>query len=293
MIKLFETLGFGAIALAAHLVMLFGIPDSGSQAGGEAGEHLLSLQGSNPQIEQLVAEWTAPAEPIIEAMVEPVIEPVIEKTAPIKPVKPAAKPVDIPTERIPNATPALPIVEPVQTPEVAAPSDIMLVQPKSRPKTVKQIEQPKPKVAKTPKPKAPAKKTATKSSSASKAQTKQKAAGNGGGKSAGNAGKSAVKSGKSANSAKALEVWGAQIRRAIERRKGSVRGIKARATVTIRVNVAANGQVLSFQIAKRSGNAKADNAALKTLNGIKSMPKAVKGVSKSKHSFVIPMIYQP
>ncbi|PIB24255.1 hypothetical protein BFP76_03265 [Amylibacter kogurei] len=278
MIKLFETLGFGAIAVAVHLVMMFGLPNRGSQAGGEAGEHLLSLQGSTPQIEQLVAEWTAPPETVVTMAEEPVVAPTLP-----------TPPVIIPSAPAPNATPALPIKDVVETPKVVAPSDQMSIKPKARPKRVKPIETAKPKVAKTPKPQAKAKNSST----ASKAQKKQKSAGSGGGKSAGNAGKAAVKSGKSANSAKALEVWGAQVRRAIERRKGSVRGMKRRVTVTIRVNVAANGQVLSFQIVKSSGNAKADNAALKTLNGIKSMPKAVKGVSKSKHSFVIPMIYQP
>ena len=102
-----------------------------------------------------------------------------------------------------------------------------------------------------------------------------------------------MKSGSKANADKALEVWGAQVRRSIERRKKSVRGLKRRVRGTVSVTVAANGQVLSYRLSKSSGNKKADAAALHAVNSVERVPKAVKGVAVRKHTFRIPMIFNP
>jgi TolA protein len=298
---------FALIAIGVHAAGFAVAPDNGDQSSGDAGEFLVSLQGSTAQMEQLVADWTAP--PDIEIVIPSLAEtvPMLDQaemppsslgllpnpnTSVVLPTQPTVSS-EASEIAIPEAA-----TEPAEKPKVEiAPQAVPKKKPKPRPKKVEQGKEAKPKeTAKAPKKIAAKKKLATKkkkSQPAQEGQQKQKAAGQGGQSSAGSSGKAKVKSGSSAKTAKALDVWGAQIRRSIERRKKSVRGLKRRARVTMSVTVSANGQILSFRIAKSSGNKKADNAALRAVNSVGQVPKAAKGVAVRKHTFRVPMIFNP
>lgn len=287
----FEIGVFALIAVGVHAAGFAMKAETGDQSSGEGGAFLVSLQASNMQIEALVDEWTiAPAavsEPSLnslvlaeqpqESMPRSDVENAVPEAVALAPVQPDAFSM--------NSDIALPnsVTKPAEKPQ-KAPAVVSSRKPKPRPERIEQKAAPKPAVQQKKKKKPVA---------AQAAQQKQKAVGQGGQTSAGSTGKARVKSGNNANAAKALDVWGAQVRRRIERRKKSVRGLKRRVRVTMSVTVAANGQVLSYRITKSSGNKKADSAALRAVNSAGRMPKAVKGVAVRKHTFRVPMIFQP
>nr|WP_325252511.1 TonB family protein [Amylibacter sp.] len=293
-----EILVFGAIAVSVHAAGFVASPETGEEGGGAQGEYLVSIQGVTPQMESLIAEWTTepelqsvdPSPPIAQpAADQPIVQPqaLALQDAQHAPVQLQALTIPEITERAPDLRPVIDTTPSQPEPEA---SPVPKVRPKPRPDP-----EPEPKAVEKPKPKAKkpdVKNTAKKAKPAQAGQSQQKAAGAGKSKTAGTAGAAQVKSGSAKSAAKALDVWGAQIRRAIERRKRSVRGLKRRATVVVQVTVAANGQLLSYRVVKGSGNGKADSAALQAVKGVRA-PQAVKGVAVSKHSFRIPMIFNP
>ena len=289
-----EMLVFGAIAVSVHAAGFAASPETGEEGGGVQGEYLVSIQGVTPQLESLIAQWTT--EPQLQSVdpIPPVAPPAADQ--PIAPPQAMAlldaqhAPVQLQALTAPNSPDQAPDLRPVIDTTPSQPKPEPAPAPKVKPKP-----RPEPKVVEKPKPKAKkpdANKTVKKSKPAQTGQSQQKAAGAGKTKTAGTAGAAQVKSGSAKSAAKALDVWGAQIRRAIERRKRSVRGLKRRATVVVQVTVAANGQLLSYRIVNGSGNGKADSAALQAVKGVNA-PQAVKGVAVSKHSFRIPMIFNP
>ncbi|PLS22600.1 TonB family protein [Neptunicoccus cionae] len=295
-----EILVFGAIAVSVHAAGFLAAPDTGEDGGGQQGDMMMSLHGVSAQMEAMVEEWTRPPEvkadlpapatgPLQTAQtVETAPAPALELSefAPVQLQAPEAVQADDPARDTPSinthSAPLLPKADPPPK-----------VRPKPRPER-KKVEKVKPKPKETTSKAAPkqARKTAPKSQKAQDAQQQQKAAGAGKTHTAGTGGKAKVKSGNAASAARALDVWGAQVRRAIERRKRPVRGLKRRAALVMEVTVAANGQVISYRIAKSSGNGKADKAALRAVNGVRT-PRAVQGVTVSQHSFRIPMIFNP
>lgn len=273
-----ELLVFGSIAILIHAFGFFYAPDPGAEASGQGGDFLVSLAAATPQIEKLVRDWETPPEPEI-------LTPEMDAPTPPKP-----QTISQPSVTLPSLS--------------AAPVQIQAQPHETKPEILtKAVAKPKPKKpAKKPKlrKKDSSKKTTKKKPSvkgkprkSQAGQQKQRAVGSGGGAHAGTAGKSKVKTGKKVTAPKALQVWSAQIRNAINRRKRSVRGLTRRAKVMVRISVSANGQLLNYRIAKSSGSTKADRAALQVMNAISKLPKAVRGVSGNKHSFDIPMIYKP
>lgn len=295
-----EMLVFGAIAVSVHAAGFVASPETGEEGGGAQGEYLVSIQGVTPQMESLIAEWTA--EPELQSVdpTPPIAQPAADQ--PIAQPQALAlreaqhAPVQLQALTTPNIADQSADVRPVIDTTPSQPEPEAAPMPKVKPKLRPEPKPaPKPKAVEKPKPKAKKSeptKTAKKSKPAQAGQAQQKAAGAGQTKTAGTAGAAQVKSGNAKSAAKALDVWGAQIRRAIERRKRSVRGLKRRATVVVQVTVAANGQLLSYRVVKGSGNGKADSAALQAVKGVRA-PKAVRGVAVSKHSFRIPMIFNP
>ncbi len=302
---------FALIALGVHAAGFAVSPDKGAQSAGDEGAFLMSLQASTVQMEQLVEDWTTEPDVSQDTTVLSEVAPSVEEPTLFEPAQmilpeptrvPSVQPTELTTPSLMSEI-AVPqaATEPAQKPQVDRElATTPKIRPKTRPKTIERVQKTKdaskPNKVEKPKPKAPKKQTVSKPKKAKPAraaQRKQKAAGQGGQTSAGSVGKAKVKSGSAKSAAKAMDVWGAQIRRNIERRKKSVRGLKRRARVTVAVTVAANGQVLSYRLSKSSGNKKADTAALRAVNAAGRMPKAVKGVAVRKHTFRIPMIFNP
>ncbi|GGA20101.1 TonB family protein [Neptunicoccus cionae] len=295
-----EILFFGAIAVSVHAAGFLAAPETGEDGGGQQGEMMMSLHGVTPQIEAMVEQWTRPPEvqtdlpapapqlsrPLETAQASPAPGLAPSPFAPVQLQAPHRTQANAPTLKAPaintHSSPPPPRVDP--PPKVRP-------KPRPAPKRAEKVK-PKPKKPTTNAAPKPARKAAPKAQKAQAGQQQQKAAGAGKTRTTGTGGKAKVKSGTAKSAARALDVWGAQVRRAIERRKRPVRGLSRRASLVLQVTVAANGQVLSYRIVKSSGNGKADKAALRAVNGVRA-PRAVRGVSVSKHSFRIPIIFNP
>lgn len=147
---------------------------------------------------------------------------------------------------------------------------------------------PKPKVKPEPKPK-PKAKPSDRNKAASQGSVTQKAAGTGGTQQAGSSGISKVKALSKGKEAKLLTVWGSKIRTRIERRKKSPRGVKGGGTTHLNLRVSPAGQLLSVSVAKSSGNANLDQAALSAVKRAGKFPKAPKELGKQSYRFSIPI----
>lgn len=148
--------------------------------------------------------------------------------------------------------------------------------------------EPKPKVKPEPKPK-PKAKPSDRNKAASQGSVTQKAAGTGGTQQAGSSDTSKVKALSKGKEAKLLTVWGSKIRTRIERRKKSPRGVKGGGTTHLNLRVSPAGQLLSVSVAKSSGNAKLDRAALSAVKRAGKFPKAPKELGKQSYRFSIPI----
>lgn len=131
-----------------------------------------------------------------------------------------------------------------------------------------------PEPAKKAKPPAKTTAKAAKAKQASELQagrTAQRASGTGNGTQAGAGGTAAAATLSKATVNNLRASWGASIRSRIERRKtypSTARG--ASGTVTVRLSVSHAGQLLGVSVAKSSGNAALDQAALNAVTAAKS-----------------------
>ena len=89
-------------------------------------------------------------------------------------------------------------------------------------------------------------------------------------------------------------VWGAAIRKKVERRKAypkTAKGVAGR--VVVQMTVAANGGLLSASVAKSSGHPALDAAALTAVQRASPLPAAPAGLTVPSHSFALPMDFAP
>lgn len=259
------------LAVALHLGAFAWHPGpAGAVASGEAGDALVSVQPADAGLTALVAAWDAPP---------PAVAPVF---APIE--APAMPQADAPPMPAPDAPPVMAALAPPAMPVVA---DALPEGAAALPPPVV-AEPPKPAPEARPKPRAETPKPAAKPRPQAAAQAGQKAAGTGGGAQAGNAGKAqaATLSRAQVNDLKAG--WGAAIRARVERRKRHPAGA-ASGTVTVRLVVTAAGALAGVSVAKSSGNAALDAAAVAAVQGAGGFPPAPAGLPGGSHSFTLPM----
>lgn len=254
---------------------------------------------TSTQIAALSGDVPDPALPVIPSqaapppppeMSQPVLQqPVLPNTQDPRPkttAEAAPRPMARPTAPRPVATeqPKSPQAD-VQPPEAPKP------EPKPEPEPVKKPE-PKPEVKSKPKAK-PKPKSKAKASdqnrAASAGSATQKAAGTGGTNQAGNAGKSKVKALGKGKEAKLKSIWGSKIVTRIERRKKALRGVKAKGKTTLALRIAPSGQLLSVSVAKSSGVAALDEAAIAAVKRAGKFPKAPKGLTDKSYRFNIPI----
>ncbi len=277
-----------ALAVGLHLAA-FALREApvGAVSSGAGGEDLVSLQAANASIAEMVEAWdkppelaavpeVAPPQPVPQPVQPPQMpdRPAIADAPPVLP-QPVA-PMALPTvaEALPQADVSLP--PPVVAEPAYEPAPMVDVRPPPRPEPQKKS---------APAPKKPAKKAAP-----SAGQAAQRASGSGNGAQAGAGGASAAATlSKSAvNNLRAS--WGASIRTRVERRKtypSAARG--ASGTVTVRLAVSRAGQLQAVSVAKSSGNAALDQAALNAVKAARSFPAAPKGLTESSYSFNLPM----
>jgi len=288
MIRVTEFLAFVAVAVALHLaVVVLGPQDKGLTAAGDAGQAVISMQVSDPQLADMVDRWETPPE-----LPAPGDAPEMPQAAAMDlPPPPTAPSVDA----MPRATAsppqglALPAPEPESVPDasVTAPPPPPVAKP--TPDTAKLADtrpRERPKRSAPPKPIAkadPARKPAA-------ASIAQRAAGQGQGADAGNARRSQASSLSNGQIQSLTAQWGAKLRRKVERRKrypSAARG--ASGTVLVQLTVGRDGSLRGVALAQSSGNAALDQAAVRAVQSAGRFPPAPKGLSKASYSFTLPM----
>lgn len=311
--RLLETSAFLALAVGLHVAIAIRIPsDEGSDAGGQGGQALVSLQGAAPGMVEMVEAWETPPEvtqPDTPEMVQPQSEP-----APEAPVIQTAQRPSFPSMELPEALPdtaALPsvdtdtppppqdepeplpekVVEPEPTPEPqpeqiaeALPSPALSKRPQSRPED---LAIPKPR--EKPPEKAVRGNRTQKARAGGDGGATQRAAGNGGSQQAGTS-SGTVKAGNGKAQARLEAVWGSQIRTRIERKKrfpGGLRGQQGR--VIVRITVGRDGSVLGAQVIRSSGVAAFDQAAMTAIQRSGRMPAAPAELTQASYAFNLPM----
>ncbi|MDO9637836.1 MAG: energy transducer TonB [Pseudotabrizicola sp.] len=289
-----------AIALGLH-VAVFAIrtPQAGAMSAGAGGTDLVSLQAADAVLAELITEWDRPPTPEAEPVAEltppvqpetpPPLTPVTEPPPPLMPAPDAmALP---PMAEVPlNADISLPPPPPPEPEPLPEPEPDPVPEPEPEPE-----QRPKPRPADLARPNPPeAPKAAAKPApqTPSAGQAAQRAAGSGGGAQAGDSGsaQAATRSAAQQNDLKAG--WGASIRSRIERRKAypaAARG--AAGTVTVRLTVSRSGQLAGVAIAKSSGNAALDQAAVRAVQSAR-YPAAPAGLTDASYSFTLPMTFQ-
>jgi len=265
-----EFAGFASVSLVAHLAVFAATAPDGMASGGEGGAEAVTIAapivGADAELAALVRQWDAPVQ-----MVEP-------DAPPAAPAAPEPAP-ELATPRIDapglpsSAALNAPSAEPA--PQIVAEVPQLFTMPTTR-------ETPRPPPRPEPRQAAPAPRASQQA-----APRAARAAGQGAQAQRGE-GRAAQSSG-TAPSASQMAQWGGAIRAAIQRRQ-SRPTTRARGTVHLRLQVSAEGRLVSVNVAQGSGNAALDQAALRAVQGA-SLPRAPAGISGTHH-FNLPLNYQ-
>ncbi|OED49863.1 energy transducer TonB [Rhodobacteraceae bacterium (ex Bugula neritina AB1)] len=268
---------FAGLAGLVHVALFASVPESGALSSGSGGEALVSIQPASAEVARMAEAWQRPPE--------------TPQTA------------TLPTEPLPQAqAPALPQIELAQAPRAALlaplsqPAAIQPVQADTAPPPPRPEPKPEPQAKPRPKPVAqtkpqPQQQTPAKANSDRNAagQAGQRAAGSGGGAEAGQAGGAQTATTDPGREATLRAVWGNKIRARIERRKRYPSGLRGQARVVLRLTVARDGRLLNHRIAKSSGIAAFDQAALAAVARAGKFPPAPKKLQAGQIQLSLPI----
>ncbi|MFV0332583.1 MAG: energy transducer TonB [Tropicimonas sp.] len=290
---------FVALALLLHLAFFLRVPERGAQAGGAGGEAMVTILAASEQVETMVADWKRPP------------ETVVSRTAFAPPEPPAPDvptPRDLPApavERLPDLTlpvPAQPPDAPVALPEPPPEREpvsktdpetgqlVTSLRPTERATPPAHMLKPPP----PPQPEPPSRtaKPGERAQKASQGSTGQRAAGSGGGAVAG-AGRAEVTTGASAAQTASLrKTWGAKIRNRIERAKRYPAGRRQAARATVALEVTRDGRLAGASLARSSGIAAFDQAALQAVRRAGRFPAAPNGLTAASYSFTVTISFK-
>ncbi|MEP2715641.1 energy transducer TonB [Pseudophaeobacter sp.] len=277
-----EVTVFAGLAALFHVSLFASAPESGVQSSGAGGEAMVSIEAANATVAEMVEAWNRP--PPRPQMADPDLEsPLVPTDAPQMPQFELAA--------APRAAVQLALTEP----EEAELLDVDLSTPPPPPEPEPEPEpvpepQPEPKHRPKPAPKpVEAPPAAQTSNQTTAARAAQRAAGSGGGAEAGTFGGASTATATAAQRAKLRSIWGAKIRSRIERRKRYPSGTRGSGQVILRITVAVSGALVNYRVAKSSGVAAFDQAALKAVSRAGKFPKAPKGIGGTQFSFNLPI----
>ncbi|MBY5973509.1 TonB C-terminal domain-containing protein [Ferrimonas balearica] len=247
----------------------------------------------------VIEETPPPSMPsldVAEASTDTVSVPSFDTEVPPPPQPPEEVPQEVPEmQPEPEPTPAEEQPEVVED-EAPALAPVASLRPMTRPeRAAPQVEAappppPEPEPAPEPTPEArPADRTQQARQGGAGGVT-QRAAGSGGASQAGNAGNAQVRTGNAQQEAKLQAVWGAKIRSRIERRKRFPNGMRGQTgRVVMRITVGRDGTILGASIARSSGQAAFDQAAVQAVQRAGRLPSAPNGLTQSSYTFTLPM----
>ncbi|MGR3462924.1 MAG: TonB family protein [Roseovarius sp.] len=275
---------FVGLAAGVHIAMAAMRPaDEGSAAMGAEGEALVSLQAASSSVAEMVEVWERPPE-------------IAETATPPPPPEPVLSEPDMPREQpeTPQAMPAPPPMPGLAVPRtdnlpdrsVTAPPPVPV--PEAQPDP--ELAEHRPRLRPAPPERQPAPKQRTKATQTTAASPAQKARGQGGGTDAGQRAEQQAAT-RDANRQRSLAAeWGATLRARIERRKrypSAARGISG--TVTVRIDVRRDGALRGVAVARSSGHAALDQAALRAVKAASRFPTAPGGLRQSSYTFTLKM----
>ncbi|KII16127.1 TonB family protein [Phaeobacter sp. S60] len=272
---------FAGIATVIHVALFASAPKSGAEASGGGGDAMVSVQAASATVAEMVETWERP--PQTQPQIDTALTP--PQTAPTAPVVPQFE-----LAQAPSAARQIALAKP--TPDDKLQLDT--TPPPPPPPPQKAEPQPDPDLRPRAKPRTkqePTPQTAQKAKQTSAGRAAQRAVGSGGGAQAGQAGRAAAATAQAGQQAKLKSIWGAKIRARVERRKRYPSGARGNGKVIVRITVARNGQLISHRIARSSGNAALDQAALQAVARARKFPAAPKQLSLNQMTFNLPMTF--
>lgn len=264
-----EALTCLTLAVALHLAAFAGQPKPGQMAGGSSGDALVSLKAAAPTVAEMVRSWERP--PNIQA------QPRVE-TPPAPSVSENVMP-DLKIDQAPRTQMSVVLAAPQPEEDV----QIDTAPPPPPPEPEIQV---RPEVTPKQRPQKAPEQEGRKAKVTSAGVAEQVSAGSGGGSQAGTD-KAEVSTGNSGKQAQLQAVWGSKIRARIERNKRYPRGSDNSGDVTIRLTVSREGRLVSYQLAKSSGDAVLDQAALNAVARTKRVPKAPRDLTGANYRFSV------
>lgn len=298
-----EYAAFVAMSVGAHVLVL---SQPGGQATGAdapvAHAAQVSLAAMPADLSDMVAQWTRPPE--TQDRIAPPDAPEVTSYAPpgAAPETPVmrAQPVALPAAQAPLSAPQIHSAAPPKPalPKAeAAPNAPPQTRPNPRPQNLPAIVQPTPEAApkaqvsppRKAQPKANSRpKPKTKTAKPSAPRTTAKGAGSAGGKAASKpAVKPAVKAPSKARTNALMAQWQVKISRAVRPDK---RKTRAKGRVVLRIDLDTSGRLRGVRIARSSGHAALDKAALSAVKRAR-FPKAPRGIPAGTKTFNLPISF--
>ncbi|ATG40420.1 TonB family protein [Phaeobacter piscinae] len=272
---------FAGIATVIHVALFASAPRSGAEASGGGSDAMVSVQAASATVAEMVETWERP--PQTQPQIDTALTP--PQTAPTAPVVPQFE-----LAQAPSAARQIALAKP--TPDDKLQLDTTPPPPPPPPQKAEPQPDPDLRPRAKPRPKQePTPQTAQKAKQTSAGRAAQRAVGSGGGAQAGQAGRAAAATAQAGQQAKLKSIWGAKIRARVERRKRYPSGARGNGKVIVRITVARNGQLISHRIAKSSGNAALDQAALQAVARARKFPAAPKQLSLNQMTFNLPMTF--
>ncbi|WP_027257569.1 energy transducer TonB [Leisingera aquimarina] len=267
---------FAGIAVLIHVALFARVPSSGAQSSGAGGTAMVSIQAAPDAVAEMAEAWEQPPQtsPRIAAQS---VEPLPSANLPSLP--------HLALDQAPRAAAQIAILAPARADnlqiETAPPPP-----PPPKPRKPEPKPEPQHKPAPEPQPQ-----QARKSEQTSAGRAEQRAAGSGGGAQAGQSGGAQAATAESGRRAKLRSIWGAKIRARVERRKRYPAGASGKGQVVVRLTVSRSGQLLSHRVARSSGIAAFDQAALQAVTRAGKFPSAPKKLQINQISFNLPMSF--
>ena len=326
--RFIEVIVFSMMALVVHVVGFYSMPTEGVQAGGVGGENAVSIIAASQQVETMVEAWDQPpvmAPPPNQLVALSTSEEAPALTAPNSTVAivniPSMEAPELPAQEAPaaldtNSTKPPEKPEIKKLPEHKEPLEeqvlkIENVGKETPPEPQKPVEEKqlkpeevivrklikdniRPPLRQPIKPSAPKKdvqivRINQRSSAGSDGQLSV-----GKGKSAfAGTGNAKVSTGASAKQLASIKaVWGARIRRRIERVKKYPRGVRKNGRAVVILVVSRSGNLMNYRLGRSSGNGKLDAAALQAANKSGRLPAAPKELKGASYKFTVPIVFK-
>ncbi len=295
-----EFVAFAGVAALLHAGLFLAWTPAGATSGGSGEEALVTLASASPQMREMVAQWDRPPETHAPAEAAPrpeapsaelpalptVAGGVAVPASPQEMARPEARreAVVVATEDPPR--PPEPEAQPEPQPEAPPP-------PPRKPEPPKRQPEPKPQPKREPRPE-PAvgqRPQATEDGRGDAASAGQVAAGTGGSSDAGTAARAGASSAAdAARRVDLMQLWGADIRRDVERAKRALRLRRAQGeTVVVALTVGPDGALLGSRVARSSGEREFDEAALEAVSRAAPFPEAPPELGGRPQTFTLPM----